>query len=641
MRNFFSWIYFFKTMKYTVYLAFFLLLLPVEGSAQFLFQDVTIQSGVEMRSAGTANVGPGVIVLDFDNDGWDDLYLPGGFDSDKLYKNLHDGTFADVADSAFHLHNDKPRTRAGTAFDYNNDGLTDIYVCTENNDIFWRNNGNGSFTDVSEKIGMVRTLDQNQSNGATFGDFDGDGYNDLYVARWVNELKFLVNPDTTRAGFAYKGFPNWFYVNNGNGTFTERAKEFGIDGDTGCSNVAIFFDYDRDGDLDLLVGNDFGVEIMPNLVYKNMLMESGKATFIRVDSAIGMEQRLFCMGITPSDYDRDGDFDFFESSIGPMRLMQNNNNIFKDVAAAAHIPNGYMPGHKDSLATTWTPLFADFDNDGWEDLFITHGFLPGIKPYITFQHDTSVFLRNVGGTFEDVTRSTGVIFDQRGKGAALIDYDHDGKVDIVLGSLGAGIGVRDFRVFHNITPDGSEGNPKHWMQLKFTAKRTAKEAIGTTVDVWAGGIVHSRQISTGGGQASCNSLTAFVGLGKYAKADSINIFWPADKFRHRQIDHYENVPADQMLHYTENMDNTSVPSSHVNEAIKLYPTPAKNILNVQNAGSLRMTRYEIYNLLGIRQIDVTGSENIFSITVARLKPGCYMLRMTTNGNAVIKEFIKE
>ena len=627
-------------MKKFFFIGIVLFFIPAASYGQFLFQDVSNSAGLGSSAVGTENIGPGVIVLDFDNDGWDDLYFPCGLDSDALYRNNHDGTFTNIADTVFKAHGGPfVHPRAGTAFDFDNDGLTDIYVCAQGKDILWKNNGNGTFTDVSEKAGLVTTLDYNESNGASFGDFDGDGDNDFYVARWVNQLYSYIDSNGIFR-YANKGFPNWFYINNGDGTFTELAKEFGVDCDTACTNIALFFDYDRDGDLDILIGNDFGVDEMPNRVFKNMLMETGKATFVDVTDSINMGQRLFCMGIGPNDYNRDGNFDFYETSVGPQRLMQNNKNIFTNVAATASIPDGYVNGNKDSMTTTWTALFADFDNDGWEDGFITHGYIALSPPWNTLRYDTSVFLRNVGGKFENATSVSGVLFDGRGKGAAAIDYDHDGKVDVVLSYLGVDdrTKVSDLRLFHNITPDANSG---HWLQMKFTAKRTAKEAVGTIVDVWAGGAVRSRQVSTGGGQASCNTLTQFVGLGNFTKADSINIFWPADKFRHRQIDHYYNIAADQSLHFTEVMGDEMAPKIQTMEPIRMFPSPAKNVLNIENLQPAVTKRFEVYDLLGIRQIDALGTENTISISLGNLKPGCYILRITTNGNTITKQFIKQ
>ena len=655
-------------MKYIKFLPVVFLLLPVMARGQFLFQDITNQANIFFLSAETTDIGPGVVVFDLDGDGWDDLYMAGGLDSDKIFLNMHDGTFKNVATNSFAIHDHDRRLypRGGSAFDYDNDGFPDIYAVCENRDILWHNNGDGTFTDRTRVAQLNFPLDQNESNSSTFGDFNGDGSNDLYVARWVQEAKFLSDGPGNDTGYAHKGFPNWLYVNNGNGTFTERAKEFGVDGDTGNTNIALFFDYDRDGDLDLFVGNDFGVELKPNQVFKNMLMETGEAKFVDVTKEIGLETHLFCMGIGPNDFNRDGNFDFYETSIGPEVLMKNNgDNTFSDVSATV-LPGGKIspgvPGypvgangyerHGSNMTTTWTALFGDYDNDGFEDAMIVHGFEGGITPWLANQNrlDTTVFFHNkLGNAFDDITDNALVdtfgkpmYLNILGRGAACLDLNHDGKVDICFASSGRSIGSekRDFRLLKNITPD--KEIPNHWLEMRFTAVRTAKEGIGTIVDVWAGGAVCSRQVSTGGGFGSQNSLMQHVGLGKYTMADSVIVYWPCDKFRNRTINKYYNVTADQILHYTEDTTAKSgVKSAQSMEQIKVYPSPARNVLKVENLDASVSKRFEIYDLLGTRQIDVNCSERTFSLSLSNLKSGCYVLRITTAGNTVMKQFIKE
>ena len=658
-------------MKYMKFLLVFIFLLPGLAQAQYLFQDVTLPANLLMRSSETSDIGPGVVIFDLDGDGWDDIYMPGGLDSDKIFLNMHDGTFKNVATNSFAIHDPNRRLipRGGSAFDYDNDGFPDIYAVCENRDILWHNNGDGTFTDKTRIAQLNYPLDQNESNSSTFGDFNGDGYNDLYVARWIQEAKFLSDGPGNDTGYAHKGFPNWFYVNNGNGTFSERAKEFGVDGDTGTSNIALFFDYDRDGDLDLFVGNDFGVQLKPNQVFKNMLMETGVATFVDVTKEIGMETHLFCMGIGPNDFNRDGKFDFYETSIGPEVLMQNKgDNTYSDVSSKV-LPGGKItpgvPGypigangyerHWTNMTTTWTALFSDFDNDGFEDAMIVHGYEGGLSPWLANQNrlDTTVFLHNnLGNVLDDVTDSA--LVDQSGKrmyldiygrGAAYLDYNHDGKVDICFAASGRNLGVemRDFRLLKNITPNTE--SPNHWLEMRFTAVRTAKEGIGTIIDVWAGGAVRSRQVSTGGGFGSQNSLMQHVGLGGFTKADSVIVYWPCDKYRNRTINKYFDVAADQILHFTEDTTAKSgvhdTQSSHGMENISIYPSPVRNVLNVQNLDASVSNHFEIYDLLGIKKIDVKGSENTFSLSVRDLKPGCYVLRITSDGNTVTKRFIKE
>ncbi len=659
-------------MKRLKLLLFVFLFVPGITSAQFLFKDVTPTTGIYMLSSGVGDVGPGVVIFDLDGDGWDDIYMPGGLDSDKLFLNMRDGTFKNIATPDFAVHGALPHPfriypRGGIAFDYDNDGYPDLYSACQNRDILWHNNGDGTFTDRTRNAHLNFPLDQNESNGATFGDFNGDGFNDFYVARWVNEYKFVQDGVGNQVGYAHKGFPDWFYVNNGDGTFTDRASDLSVGNDTGCGNIALFFDYDRDGDLDLLIGNDFGVELTPNQVYKNMLMETGTATFQRVDLQIGLQTHLFNMGIGPNDYDRDGNFDFYETSIGPEAFMRNNgDNTFKDVSKQIlPLRNGFERGGVGYYATSWTALMADYDNDGWEDGFIVHGFEGGIPPWISnpSKLDTSIFLHNIDTVFRDYTDSA--LVDMNGKrayldimarGAAYLDFNHDGKLDICLASLSINLfqTKSNYRLLQNITADRS--NAGHWLEFRFTARRTAKEAIGTIVDVWAGGIRHSRQVSTGGGFGSQNSLMQHIGMGEFTKADSINVFWLCDKNRHRQIDHYENIEADHLYYVMENM--ASVPDTKLISLLPVippsavavnsrsnvpvfYPNPASNVLHVQNLQPDVQKHFEIYDLLGIKQIDVTGSESSFSLSVNSLRQGCYVLRITSEGNTITKQFIKD
>ncbi len=650
-------------MRYFKLLLVLFLFMPAMAEAQFLFQDATVPAKIDMHTAGVLDAGPGVVVFDLDGDGWDDIYLPGGLDSDKLFLNLHDGTFKNVATSSFAIHSPDRKIfpRSGSAFDYDNDGFPDIYVCCENRDILWHNNGDGTFTDRTRLANLNFPLAQNESNSSSFGDFNGDGYNDFYVSRWIEESKFLTT-GTSDTGYAHKGFPNWFYVNNGNGTFTERAFEFKVDGDTGTSNIALFFDYDRDGDLDLFVGNDFGVDLTPNQVFKNLLMETGEAKFVDVTKELGLEAHVFCMGIAPNDYNRDGNFDFYETSIGPERFFKNNgDNTFTDVISKI-VQGGSLPAglgsngferHGSYMTTTWTPVFGDFDNNGWEDAMIVHGYEGGISPWLANQNraDTTIFFRNIGNFFEDYTDNAlidrfgkKITLDIGGRGGAYMDYNNDGKIDLCFASLGtSGLTSHDFRLLKNITAD--KEIPAHWLEMRFTAVRTAKEGIGTIVDVWAGGIRHSRQVSTGGGFGSQSSLMQHVGLGEFSVADSVVVYWPCDKYRNRTINKYYNVAADQIIRYTEDTvvksGVNSSPTVQSLEQVKIYPSPARTVLNVNNLDASVLKRFEIYDMLGIRQIDEECNESTFSLSLTNLKSGCYVLRITSTGKTVTKRFIKE
>lgn len=631
-----------KVTVFTVVMLLSVCWMPVAAFCQFRFIDATIPAKLKAFAQPTAEVGPGFVVFDFDNDGWDDIYTAGGVVEDHLFRNMHDGTFMDVSDSSFQVHDKYSYTRGGSAFDFDNDGLTDLYICCQRKDILYKNMGNGVFKNVSRQAGIIAPLTENQSNCSTFGDFDGDGDNDLYVARWIEENRFIQEPGQPASGYAHRGYRELMYVNNGNGTFTESALPMHIDGDTGNTNIALLFDYDRDGDLDILVGNDFGVQLKPNIVFKNMLMETGEPTFVDVTKEIGMETHLFCMGIGPCDYNRDGKFDFYETNIGPQVLLENRGDHFVDVTAKTGVPNGFLFHDNSTMSVTWSAVFGDYDNDGWEDAMIVHGFEGVIPPWSSNEIDTTEFIRNIGSFFENVTDQVGVSLDLRGRGGVQFDYDHDGYQDLGFASMGriaGGSQKSDFRLLHNVTPHTANA---HWLEMKFTAKRTAKEGVGTIVDVWAGGIVHSRQVSTGGGFTSQNSLIQHVGLGEYAMADSIVVYWPCDKNRHRQIDRYYNVQADRMIAYEENTAVDGVASSSSSaQTIQLYPQPAHSELNVTNIKAAAQANYEVYNLLGVRVLSGFSNENSMKLSLSDLKNGVYTLRIISGNDVVTKQFIKQ
>ncbi|MEI8135402.1 MAG: FG-GAP-like repeat-containing protein [bacterium] len=618
--------------------------------AQFLFDDGTAAAGIFMRSSGVAEAGPGVVVFDLNGDGWDDIYMSGGFDSDKIYVNMHDGTFKDqtpenisthtgAAQQPFHIY-----PRGGIAFDYDNDGNIDIYSVCQQHDVLWHNNGDGTFSDATKTAHLDFPLDQNESMSATFGDFDGDGDNDFYVARWVNEWKYREDLFGHKIGYAHKGFPNYFYVNNGDGTFAEKAVEFKVDGDTGTTNIAMLFDYDRDGDLDLIIGNDFGTELTPNMVWKNMLMETGTATFVDVSHESGLQCHLGCMGIGPCDFNRDGEFDFLETTFGPDSLMMNlGHGKFKDVSKAMMpIGDGYERSGSGLTTTTWTALMGDYDNDAWQDAFIVHGYLSLPTLWNSITSDTTEFYRNVNGHYENVTPTTmnGRFLSFKGRGAAYLDFNHDGKLDICVGSLETDPSSlnSDFVLLKNIstTPISSA----HWLELRFVAKRTAKEAIGTIVDVWAGGIRGSRQVSTGGGFGSQNSLMQHIGMGTYAKADSIIVYWPADKNRHRQIDRYYDVQADNFYTYTENVSAVAEPVTTRGMSLRISPNPAFDVLHLTDLDPSVETHFGIFSMLGVLLVDAVGRSVEVTLELQSLKPAPYVLRITERGETKYFSFVK-
>ncbi len=635
MRHYFIWI------LGIIFAA--ILYLPSTTYAQFYFIEDTTTSGIYQRSSNSDNLSGGVVVFDFDNDGFEDLYLGGGIFPDKLFRNIGNGRFQNVAPTNFAEHNSfQSFTRGGTAFDYNNDGWTDLYITCKRKAILWKNNGDGTFTNVSKTAGIIEPFDLNESVTSTFGDVDGDGDNDLYVARWVLESKFKQDTNGNAIGFDHKGMSNLFYLNNGDGTFTESGVQFGV-ADSATTNIALFFDYDRDGDLDILIGNDFGVELTPNQLYKNLLAETGKLQFVEVAKDIGFASKLFCMGFGPTDYDHDGDFDFFATNTGHIAFLEQENGKFTDVAHQRGVPNGLQNFNSFYKNVTWSVVCDDFDNDGNEDAFIVHGYEHFFTPYDTYQWDTSTFLRNIGGFFEDVTAQTGVLIGIRGRGGASLDYDRNGYRDIIYGSAKfiPDTIQKDYRLIRNITPESSKGN---CLQVICRAVTTAKEALGTTIEVWTDGVRYTRQVSTGGGIMSMNSLIQHFGLGANNLVDSMIVYWPINKSLHRQIDRYYNINANQCVMVVEGQTKiTDV--RPLRSGVTNTPTPKNALISTVVSGKLTISgtnigeKYVIYDNLGREQLHNSFQSTETNIDIRNLLPGWYSIHIIGDTQRVVKSFI--
>jgi hypothetical protein len=614
--------------------------LPCTGSAQFVFEDVTESTKIFQSCTPVADIGAGVIVLDLNNDGWEDLYLPGTVTADKLYENQKDGTFKDVTDPTFAKHNNfNSYTNGGVAFDYNKDGFVDIFEVCRRKDLLWKNNGNGTFINYSQPANIVSPFEENASNSATYGDFDGDGDNDIYVARWVNEMNAVLDSNG-QSHYVFSGFPNHFYVNNSNGTFTESGMKYSI-ADSGTTNTTVMFDYDKDGDLDIFTGNDFGMNVSQNHVYQNQLAQTGIATFTNVAPQIGLNVGIFNMTLSPNDFDADGDFDIHQTSIGGEYLMKNNDGMFSNVAQQIGFPP-LLDQQIESIPTvTWTALFSDFDNDGREDAFITHGFTKSIiETRTSTELDTSRFYcQQPDGTFKDITLTNGVVTDVRGRGAAYMDFDHDGRLDIIFGSLGRtpGVFTSDYRVFRNVTPITSDRN---WLQIKAVATTTASDAIGTIVEVWTNGLRRMNQIHTNGGMSSSNSLVLHFGLGNATIADSIILYWPMSKSLHRQIDRYHNVPVNQRIVYTEQPKSSVSQLENTTQGFSLSHSVVTNSIIVNGADESITSQYEIVNILGQTLFVTEGRKYSVEIPVSTLTVGQYFVRIKSANKQQILRFIK-
>ena len=518
-----------------------------------IFQDVAAKAGLTSwhHVAGTPAKrlileakGPGVCLLDYDNDGWLDIYLVNGSTYDALagkaepphaalFHNNHDGTFTEVTAKAG-VAND--RWGYGCAVgDYDNDGWPDLYVTNYGKNRLYRNNHDGTFTDTAEAAGVsVGTW----SAGATFGDYDGDGRLDLFVDGY---LKFdLSNPPYSGSkamGFGFcqyrgeqvmcgprglVGEQDHLFHNNGDGTFTDVSKKLGVDDPAGYYGLgALFADVNGDGKMDLLVANDS----TPNYLYIN----KGNGTFEDASYTSGFAlnndgREVANMGLAAGDYENNGHLSIVSTTFSDDYnvLFQNDGTgFFTDVSYQAGIAVSSIPfvGFADG--------FLDYDNDGWKDLLIINGHVyPEVDRHPdwgTSYAQRPLLYHNVkNGKFELVppVEGTGLAQVSVGRGAAFGDIFNDGKIDVVINNMD---GVPT--LLRNVNPDHH-----HWVDLKLIGgPRSPRDAVGATVYLNAAGIRQRGDVLSGGSYLSSNDMRIHFGLGDAADAGTAEIHWPSGK----------------------------------------------------------------------------------------------------------------
>ena len=527
-------------------------------SGPIVFQDIAEKAGLTTwkhvmgtpeRKFIIETVGSGVGLLDYDNDGWLDIYLVNGstYDAETgktmpphaaLFHNNHDGTFTDVAAKAG-VTND--RWGFGVAIgDYDNDGWPDIYVTNFGKNRLYHNNHDGTFTDVAEKAGVSLG---NWSTGATFGDYDGDGKLDLFVPGYVHyDFQHPPIPGSSAVAFptcefrglkvmcgprGLRGEPDHLFHNNGDGTFTDVSGKAGVaDKNAYYGLTAVFADLNDDGKVDLVVANDS----TPNYLYIN----KGNGTFEDASYASGYAlnedgKETASMGIAIGDYLNNGHLDLyntvFSDDYNPLYRNEGGAN-FTDVSYPAGIAEVTIP------FLGWGDGFLDYDNDGWLDLLAINGHVyPEVDKSdwgTTFAQRPLLFHNLKGGKFEAVppVEGTGLAITIVGRGAAFGDLFNDGKIDAVINTLdGSPVLLR------NVSPDHH-----HWIGLKLIGgPKSPRDAIGATVYLNSGGIRQRRDVISGGSFASSNDQRVHFGLGEATLVDDVKIHWPDGKVQHAHL----------------------------------------------------------------------------------------------------------
>ena len=496
----------------------------------------------------------GVALLDYDNDGYLDIFFTNGARipslakdspdfSNRLYHNNHDGTFTDVTD---HAGVKGYGYSVGVAVaDFDNDGFPDIYVTGVNRNTLYHNNGDGTFTDVTERAGVAGIGPNGKklwSVSAAWIDYDNDGRLDLFVSNyldWTFETSKVCGPPGRRLSCSptmYKGEQNFLYHNNGDGTFTDVSAATGIAEHIGKGMGVAIADYNGDGWMDIFVANDKE----RNFLFKNR--EGKSFEEVGVESFVAFTEDgipVSSMGVDFRDWNNDGKPSLFVTALG-----RETFPLFRNEGTGSFSVDTYKAGigFASLKMSGWGNGIYDFDNDGFKDLFTANSHVSDNAdddPQQHYRQANAVFQNLQDGTFRDVSTQAGPDMQVRAahRGCAFGDLNNDGKIDVVVSAIGD-----HAELLYNTTT-----NNNHWILLQTMGVKSNRDGIGTRIKVTGeSGLVQYNHVTTAGSFASSSDKRVHIGLGRDTRIKEIELRWPSGR-----IQVLQNVKADQILKITE------------------------------------------------------------------------------------------
>jgi len=526
-----------------------------------IFLDATSRSGIRFRNEASPTsqkylletMTGGVAMLDYNNDGWLDLFfvngaalsdpMPAGAKPDKsnpkfwnrLYRNNRDGTFTDVTEAAaLRGHSYGMGVAVG---DYNNDGYPDLYVTNVGSNILYRNNGDGTFTDVTASAGVAGA---GWSAGACFVDYDRDGRLDLIVTRYLDwdfadniycgerlpGYRAYCHPDR------YKPVTHLVFHNNGDGSFTDVSRKCGFASSLGKGLGIAVGDVNGDGWPDIVVANDS----FPQQLFLNNRDGTFTETALTAGVAYDGDGKTFSgMGVDLADYDNDGWPDLFVNALANQRYAVFHNDKGRGFEYASDRTG---VGAITMLHSGWGARFFDYDNDGWKDLFVAQGHVMDnielTQPSVKYR-EPLLLMRNVSGKFENVSERSGDAFQQpfAARGVAVGDLNNDGSLDIAVNCNNGPALI--------LMNQGGSGN--HWLLINTVGAASNRDGIGARIQLaTASGLTQHAYVSTAGSYLSSGDKRVHFGLGKEDRIRSLEIAWPSGK-----VQRMENIAADQIL----------------------------------------------------------------------------------------------
>jgi len=539
---------------------------PPESAGPFTFENIAAASGVNYREINYATetkypfetLGGAVAALDYNNDGFVDLFFLNGAPSpehvrtdpvsfNRLYKNNGNGTFADVTEAAGLTGRGIKGYPQGVATgDYDNDGFVDIYVTNYGDNVLYHNNGDETFSNVTAKAGVAMSRHPFKAS-ACWLDADNDGTLDLFVThyfQWTFKDNAADFCGQRKPGYrayctpdVFKPLPNVLFHNNGDGTFTDTSEQAGLNKSLGKGMGVAISDYDNDGWMDLFVSNDK----MPNFLYHN----EGHGVFKEVALRAGVYANesatmVSGMGCDFNDYNNDGLPDIFYADL-VSEAFTLFSNLGKGIFSDDTFPSGL--GLLSAKHSGWSVKFCDLDNDGWKDIFVAGSHVMDnielMRPQERYKEPCFLY-RNLGnGKFEDLSPRLGPDFQAAGanRGIAVADFDNDGSIEVAVCRL------NDAALLFK-----RKGGPaNHWLLLQLKGTRSNRDAIGARIQLTSpSGLKQYQLVSTANGIYSAGDKRVHFGLGSESGVRSLEIRWPSGA---RQT--LDNIKADQILKITE------------------------------------------------------------------------------------------
>ena len=539
--------------------------------AQHTFTDISSLARINNEGHNT-----GVAVGDYDQDGWQDVYVSVRNGANRLYRNLGDGTFSNVAPAlGLDYAGD---TRVSSWADINNDGHLDLYLGNNlEEDKLFENNGDGTFSDITQAAG-ISNLEKPHST--LFADINMDGLLDIYVANFQSENKL--------------------YLNSGLSVFVDYTTQSGAL-DMLNNMGAVFFDYDEDGDPDLYLTHDG----QPSILYQN----DGSGHFTDVSAGSGLNLDGYGMGVDIGDINRDGHMDVYVTNLFENYLFLNNGNgTFTEIGAAAGV---------DDYGMGWGINFFDFDNDGWVDIHIAN------DSY--FSDYNNVVYRNNGDlTFDKVLTDNPIASDKAAYGSACFDMDRNGLLEVFIANYGTG-SVNQNQLFRN------DSDPLHFIAFNLVGTASNSLAIGAKISIIdEQGKKHYDEVTAGSGFASQNSMMHHFGLGPAENIHELKIEWPSGL-----VQQLSNLPADHFYEITEGQDpvvlyeNSSIEEEINIQDLRIYPNPVNDVIYIETTGQIQFEKIQILNSRGqvvYAEYDVPANHAIKRSTI-NTAPGMHIIQL--------------